>query len=68
MKISIDQEGCIECAACEQACSEVFVVESGQKASIVENYRKNAPDVGEVPDSLGYMCRGCSNVVSCLGD
>lgn len=52
MKVSINQEDCIECGACEQTCAEVFAVESGQKASIVENYRKNAPDVGEVPNNL----------------
>jgi ferredoxin len=52
MKVSIDQDGCIECGACEQTCSEVFVVESGEKASIVEKYRKNKPNVGEVPDNL----------------
>jgi ferredoxin len=58
MKVKIDQDGCIECGACEQTCSAVFVVESGQKASIIEEYRKNAPDVGEVPDTL----------VSCTND
>jgi len=52
MKISIDREGCIECGACEQTCSEIFVVESGQKASIVRKYQKDVPDVGEIPDTL----------------
>ena len=58
MKVKIDQDECIECGACEQTCSEVFVVESGQKVSIVQKYRKNAPKVGEVPDTL----------VSCAND
>ena len=58
MNVKIDQDECIECGACEQTCSEVFVVESGQKVSIVEKYRKNAPKVGEVPDTL----------VSCTND
>ncbi|VVB59597.1 4Fe-4S single cluster domain of Ferredoxin I [uncultured archaeon] len=58
MNVKIDQDGCIECGACEQTCSEVFVVESGQKASIVEKYRKNTSDVGEIPDIL----------VSCTND
>jgi len=52
MKVKIDQDECIEYGACEQTCSEVFVVESGQKVSIVEKYRKNASKVGEVPDTL----------------
>jgi ferredoxin len=52
MNMKIDQDGCIECGACEQTCSAVFVVESGQKASITENYRKDAPDVGEIPNDL----------------
>jgi ferredoxin len=42
MNVKIDQDGCIKCGACEQTCSEVFVVENGQKAYIVEKYRKNA--------------------------
>ena len=63
MIVKIDQDGCIECGACEQTCSALFVVESGRKASIVEKYRKNTPDIGEVPDTL----IGCVNdaVASC---
>ena len=52
MKISIDQEGCIECGACEEACLEVFVVESGEKASIVKKYQTKDPAEGEVGDEL----------------
>ena len=58
MNVKIDQDGCIERGACEQTCSKLFVVESGQKASIVEKYWKNTPDVGEIPDTL----------VSCAND
>jgi ferredoxin len=58
MNVKIDQDECIECGACEQTCSEVFVVERGQKASIVEKYRKHASNVGEVPVTL----------VSCAND
>lgn len=32
LQISINQEECIECEACETAYSKVFVVESGEKA------------------------------------
>ncbi|MDD2666677.1 MAG: ferredoxin [Methanocellales archaeon] len=52
MKISIDQEECIECGACEDACSEVFVLESGEKASIVKKYQTRGPAEGEVGDDL----------------
>ncbi len=58
MIVKIEQDECIECGACEQTCSKLFVVENGQKASIVEKYRKNTPDIGEVPDEL----------VSCVND
>jgi ferredoxin len=52
MKVSINQEDCIECGACEDACSKVFVVKSGEKASIVEKYQTKGPDEGEVSDDL----------------
>ena len=52
MKISIDQDGCIECGAYEQACSEVFVVESGEKASITKKYQTNGSAEGKVSDEL----------------
>jgi ferredoxin len=52
MKITIDQDGCIECGACEQTCSEVFVVKSGEKASIIQKYQMHAPGTGEIPDDL----------------
>jgi ferredoxin len=52
MKIHIDQDGCIECGLCQQTCAEIFFVENGQKASIVEKYQKNSPNEGEVPDKL----------------
>ncbi len=52
MKVTIDQDGCIECGACEEACSEVFSAGDGEKASIVEKYRTDSPAVGDVPDNL----------------
>lgn len=52
MKVSIDRDGCIECGVCEQTCSEIFVVQSGEKASIIKKYQKNIPSVGEIPDDL----------------
>ena len=52
MKVLIDQDGCIECGLCQQTCAEIFVVEIGKKASIVEEYQKNASNEGEIPDKL----------------
>jgi len=52
MKITIDQDGCIECGACETACGDVFVVESGEKAAVVKKYRTGSPVQGEVPADL----------------
>ena len=52
MKVSINQEDCIECGACEQTCSEVFVVESGEKASITKKYQTNGSAEGKVGDDL----------------
>jgi ferredoxin len=52
MKVSINQEDCIECGACEDTCSKVFVVESGEKASIVEKYQNKGPTEGEINDDL----------------
>jgi ferredoxin len=52
MKVSINQEDCIECGACEDACSKVFVVESGEKASITKKYQSKGPAEGEVSDDL----------------
>lgn len=57
MKIHIDQEGCIECGLCEQTCSDIFILENGQKASIIEKYQKNSPNEAEVPDNL----KSCAN-------
>ncbi len=63
MIVKIEQDECIECGACEQNCSKLFIVESGQKASIVEKYRKNTSSIGEVPDALV----SCANeaVIAC---
>ncbi len=53
MKVSINQDECIECGLCQQACSEVFVVESGEKASIAKKHQTSGPAEGKVGDKLG---------------
>ena len=63
MKIRIDQDGCIECGACQNACSKVFIVKSGEKASIVEKYQTKGPAEGEVFDELNDCVQEA--VVSC---
>jgi len=52
MKIRIDQEGCIECGGCVSACSEVFELKEGKKATIVKKYQSDSPATGEVDDEL----------------
>lgn len=50
MNVRIDQEGCIECGACEEVCSEVFKVDG--KASIVEKYRKENSSTGLITEDF----------------
>jgi len=53
MKVNIDRDGCIECAVCESSCEQVFQLPNGEKATIVEKYRKEGkPESGEVPPEL----------------
>lgn len=52
MKVIIDQKGCIECGACEDNCSDVFVIEDNGKAAVVKEFRTNGPSVGEVKEDF----------------
>ncbi len=61
MKISIDQEGCIECGNCSDECGEVFELKDGEKASIVKKYQKGGPATGEVGDDLADCARGAAD-------
>jgi len=63
MKVTIDQDGCIECGACEQSCSEVFVVKIGEKASVVQKYQINISRIGEIPNDLATCAEDA--VASC---
>lgn len=60
MKVTIDQDGCIACGACEATCSEVFVLED-DTAGIVEKYRTGSPTEGEVPDNLSDCAGDAAN-------
>lgn len=54
MKVTIDREECISCAACYANCPQVFAENEDDFLShIVEEYRvDDDPAVGEVPEGL----------------
>jgi ferredoxin len=52
MKVVIDQDGCIECGLCASTCPQVFVLNKGEKASIVECRQNTSPYIGEVGEPL----------------
>lgn len=61
MNVEIDQNGCIECGACEEVCPDVFKLEDGEKASIVDKYQADSPSVGEVSDNLDDCVKKASD-------
>jgi ferredoxin len=52
MKIHIDRDECIECGLCVSTCPDVFEMNTGQKASIVECYQLGGAADGEVGEPL----------------
>jgi len=52
MKVTIDQEECVGCGACEESCAEIFAFEAGAQARIKTNYQTNGLFEGEIPDEL----------------
>ena len=62
MNVEIDQDGCIECGACEEECAEVFELKDGEKASIVDKYQTDGPDKGEVSNSLDDCVKSAEDV------
>lgn len=54
MKVTINQEECIDCGVCYADCPEVFEEdEENGTSQIVEAYRVDGdPTVGEIPDEL----------------
>lgn len=56
MKITIDQEACIECGTCVGVCSEVFELAATGKAQIVEKFRVHQDEAhGEVPADNAWV-------------
>ncbi len=50
--VKIDQETCIACGMCEAACPEVFSFSGNPHSKVVEEYRKDGDDEGEVPSDI----------------
>ena len=62
MKITIDQDGCIECGSCEALCPQVFVIPEGQKSRVVEKFAKPShPELGEIGPDLENCARDASD-------
>ncbi len=50
--VKIDQDVCITCGMCEAACPEVFSVSGNPHSKVVEEYRTEGNDEGEVPTDV----------------
>ena len=50
--VEIDQDTCIGCGMCETTCLEVFKLGEQVKSTVVEKYRKDVENKGEVPDEV----------------
>jgi MinD superfamily P-loop ATPase len=63
MKVTIDQEECIECGVCCADCPEVFEEDDMNGTSrIVEAYRvRGDPAVGQVPDEMAECVRAAAD-------
>jgi ferredoxin len=55
MKVHIDRDECIECGLCASMCSDVFMMNPGEKAGIVECYQTGDLSSGEI----GEVLRSC---------
>ena len=50
--VDIDQDTCIGCGMCETTCPEVFELGEQVKSTVVEKYRKDVENKGEIPDEI----------------
>ena len=53
--IKINQNNCIKCGICEYECPKVFFVPEESEAVIVEEYRQNSEDIGEVSEEISCL-------------
>jgi ferredoxin len=62
MKIDIDRDGCIECGSCEALCPAIFLLPSGEKATIIEKFRRDAtPGKGQVGEDLAACAKDAAD-------
>ncbi|RZN62040.1 ferredoxin [Methanonatronarchaeum sp. AMET6-2] len=52
MKVVVDQDACIACGICSDICDEVFEENELDLSQIVEEYRNEEANVGEVDDDI----------------
>jgi ferredoxin len=64
LKISIDRNGCINCATCWNTCPEFFEQNPKDALSqVIDKYRiANNPGEGEAPGDLEKMVRRASDL------
>ena len=54
-KVSVNQDTCIACTVCYNLCPDVFTANDDGKSIIVEEFRTEAINIGEIDESL-YDC------------
>ena len=52
LKVIVDQDACIACGICSDMCDEVFEPDELDISQIVEEYRNEDVNIGEVDDDI----------------